>query len=88
MASAVEFLSDEVAKELAVQPADIRARFTRIVQLIERHGLTRVREPYVKQLEGKLWEMRMMGKDGIAQKLTARGCRPSVHQEIAEDATQ
>lgn len=67
MAWAVEFLSDEVAKELAAQPADIRARFARTAELIERHGLTRVREPYVKHLEGKLWEMRMMGKDGIAR---------------------
>ncbi len=24
-------------------------------------------EPYVKHLEGKLWEMRMKGRDGIAR---------------------
>jgi len=67
MAWVVELLNEEVVQELAAQPADIRARFTRIVELIEKHGLTRVREPYVKHLEGKLWEMRMMGKDGIAR---------------------
>ena len=27
----------------------------------------RVREPYVRHLEGRLWEMRMKGKDGIAR---------------------
>ncbi len=34
-------------------------------------------EPYVKHLEGKLWEMRMKGKDGIARAiyLTAKGER-------------
>ncbi len=26
-----------------------------------------MREPYVKHLEGKLWEMRMTGRDGIAR---------------------
>jgi phage-related protein len=48
-------------------PRDIRARFERIVNLIQGHGLERVREPYVAHLEGPLWEMRMKGKDGIAR---------------------
>jgi phage-related protein len=26
-----------------------------------------VHEPYVKHIEGKIWEMRMSGKDGIAR---------------------
>jgi phage-related protein len=36
-----------------------------------------VREPYVKHLTGKLWEMRLKGKDGIARALyvTALGRR-------------
>jgi phage-related protein len=36
-----------------------------------------VREPYVKHLEGRLWEMRMSGRDGIARAIyvTARGSR-------------
>jgi hypothetical protein len=29
--------------------------------------LERMREPYVKHLEGPLWEMRMKGKDGVAR---------------------
>ena len=49
------------------QPLDIRARFLRIVQLIETVGLLNVREPYVKHQEGPLWEMRLKGKDGIAR---------------------
>lgn len=34
-------------------------------------------EPYVKHLEGKLWEMRMRGRDGIARAIyvTATGER-------------
>jgi phage-related protein len=63
----VEFLDEEVAAALSAFPADIRANFARIVQLIEGHGLERVREPYVKHLDGPLWEMRMKGRDGIAR---------------------
>lgn len=40
-------------------------------------GLETLREPHVKHLEGKLWEMRLIGKDGIARALyvTALGRR-------------
>ncbi len=37
------------------------------MQLIVAHGLERVGQPYVRHLEGKLWEMRMIGQDGIAR---------------------
>jgi len=63
----VEFLDDGVKAELERLPADIRASFLRIVRLIESEGLERIREPYVKHLEGRLWEMRMKGRDGIAR---------------------
>ena len=54
----VEYLTGEVEAELQALPLDMRAEFLRIVQLIESKGLDRVREPYVKRIEGKLWEMR------------------------------
>lgn len=63
----VEFLDGEVEAALFALPRDIRASFERIVHLIEDHGLTSVHEPYVKHLEGPVWEMRMKGKDGIAR---------------------
>jgi hypothetical protein len=34
------------------------------------HGLERIGEPHVKHLEGRLWEMRMEGKDGNLARLT------------------
>lgn len=73
----VELLNETVRAELEAQPADIRARFLRIVQLIELSGLLHLREPYVKHLDGPLWEMRMKGKDGIARAayVTARDRR-------------
>jgi hypothetical protein len=52
---------------MEVLPVDIRARFDRIVELIETHGLERIHEPYVRHFEGPVWEMRMKGRDGIAR---------------------
>ncbi|GEP05482.1 type II toxin-antitoxin system RelE/ParE family toxin [Methylobacterium oxalidis] len=77
MAWTVEFLADDVAAALTDLPVDIRAKFERIVRLIQMHGLERVREPYVKHLEGPVWEMRMIGRDGIARAayVTASGQR-------------
>jgi phage-related protein len=58
-------------------PADIRARFSRFVGLIESQGLERLREPHLKHLVGRLWELRLTGRDGIARAiyLTARPMR-------------
>src|SRR5580693_2537014 len=77
MAWTVETLNDTVDAELAELPADMRARFRYISQLIQEFGLERVREPHVKHLRGSLWEMRMKGKDGISRALyiTAVGRR-------------
>ncbi|NOT40112.1 MAG: type II toxin-antitoxin system RelE/ParE family toxin [Alphaproteobacteria bacterium] len=77
MAWTVEFFSEAARDEMEALPEDIRARFERIVDLIKSKGLSEMREPYVKHLEGKLWEMRMKGKDGIARSIyvTASGQR-------------
>jgi len=66
MSWSVEFLDQDVQSSLDALPLDIRASFQRIVELIQSHGLERVREPYVKHLEGALWEMRLKGRSGIA----------------------
>ena len=63
----VEILNEKVVRELDALPADMRARLARIVELIELVGLENVGMPYIRPLEGKLWEMRMKGKDGIAR---------------------
>ena len=63
----VEILSRTVAEELDSLPADMRAKLDHIVQLIEEFGPHHVREPYVKPIQDKLWEMRMKGRDGIAR---------------------
>jgi phage-related protein len=63
--------------EIEAMPADIQARFQRIVALMEGNGPDAIREPFVKHIEGKLWEMRMTGRDGIARAIyiTATGRR-------------
>lgn len=77
MAWFVEFLNETVVAEIVALPVDMRARFTNIRELIESHGLEKMREPHVKHLEGPLWEMRMIGKDGISRAIyvTAKGKR-------------
>src|SRR5712692_6905000 len=77
MAWIVEVLDARVRDELEALPADMRARFRRVVELIQGYGLERVREPHVKHLEGPLWEMRMKGKDGISRAIyvTTKGQR-------------
>jgi len=77
MAWVVELLDDRVQEELEALPPEMQARFRRIVELIQGYGLERVHEPHVKHLEGRLWEMRMKGKDGISRAVyvTAKGRR-------------
>ena len=69
MAWAVETLNATVNEELEALPADMRARFVRISNLIAEVGLQHVGAPHVKHVTGPLWEMRMTGKDGISRAL-------------------
>ncbi|MGD0860724.1 MAG: type II toxin-antitoxin system RelE/ParE family toxin [Terracidiphilus sp.] len=73
----VEVLNDTVRSELDALPLEIRARLIRLERLISQVGLETLREPHVKHLEGKLWEMRVTGRDGIARAIyvTAIGRR-------------
>jgi phage-related protein len=71
------FVNAEAKAELDALPRDVRASFERIVALVQAMGLERVREPYIKHLDERLWEMRLRGRDGIARSLyvTASGRR-------------
>lgn len=73
----VEVLDERVVAELEALSADLRAKFVRIAKLLESFGPHQVREPHVKSLGDKLWEMRMAGRDGIARAiyLAAHGQR-------------
>jgi phage-related protein len=72
--------------ELHALPEDMQAKFQRLVALIESRGVEHLREPYVKHLDGKLWELRMSGRDGIARAIyvTASGRRVVVLRAFAK----
>ncbi len=57
----------EAEAELRSMPVDIRARFLHVSELLQTFGPQQVGMPHIRHLEGKLWEMRMKGRDGIAR---------------------
>lgn len=64
-------IHDKAEPELLALPADMRASFLHISDLLEAFGPMKVGMPHVRPLEGKLWEMRMKGRDGIARAVYA-----------------
>ena len=91
MAWTVETLNETVDEELADLPADMRARLTRISELIESVGLLNVKEPHVRHIRGQLWEIRLKGESRhrtCALPHSKRAaCRDpqSLHEEDRED---
>jgi len=77
MAWIVETLSTLVDAEIEALPADMRARLVRLSAIIEAHGLQALPRDTVKHLDGKLWELRIAGRDGISRAIyvTATGQR-------------
>jgi phage-related protein len=57
----------EAEAELLALPADMRARFIHIAEMLADFGPQRVGMPHVRPLQGKLWEIRLTGRDGIAR---------------------
>lgn len=45
----------------------MRAKLTRLLEIIETVGPFEMREPHVKNLGRKLWEIRLNGRDGISR---------------------
>lgn len=82
----VEILNETVAAEIGALPADMQARFLRFAERIASTGLESMSEPHVKHLEGKLWELRLTDRDGIARALyvTAIGRRVVVVRAFAK----
>lgn len=57
--------------ELLAVPADMRARFLHVAEMLDDFGPQRVGLPRIRPLESKRWEMRMKGRDGIARAVYA-----------------
>ena len=60
-------LNGTVDGEVAALPADMRARLVRLSGLIEQIGFEALPRDTVKHLEGRLWELRITGRDGISK---------------------
>ena len=72
--------------EIAALPTKLRARLLRLLEMVESVGLDQLREPHVRHLEGKLWELRTKSRDGIARGIyvTATGRRVVVLHVFAK----
>jgi phage-related protein len=70
-------LNAVVDAEVKALPADMQARFLRFGDIIEQSGFQALPRDSVKHLEGKLWELRITGRDGISRAIyvTASGRR-------------
>ena len=70
-------LNAAVEAEVKALPADMQARFLRFGDIVEQAGLDALPRDAVRHLEGKLWELRMTGRDGISRAIyvTAAGRR-------------
>lgn len=87
---AVRTLNAIVDAEIKALPPDMQARFLRFAEIIEQAGFAALPREAVKHLDGKLWELRVAGRDGISRDLRNGGwpqsCRCArLHQEDAED---
>lgn len=65
----VEPLNGAVRREIRSLPDDMIGEFIRISRLIEDYGIESVSMPHVRHLRGRLWEMRLRGRSGIARAL-------------------
>ncbi len=54
----VEFLDETAEAEFDAFPVGIKAKVAHISRLIEEFGLQNVGGPYVKHVQGKIWEIR------------------------------
>ena len=73
----IKFLNEKVKAEFLSLPDDIRARFYNFEDLLKQVGIEKLGPKRVKHLRGKLWEIRMTGRDGIGRVIyvTASGRR-------------
>jgi hypothetical protein len=62
----VETLNHLVDAEIEALPPLLNARLIRLMEMVENIGLEQMREPHVKHIEGKIWELRAKAAEGIA----------------------
>lgn len=82
----VEILNAAVVAEIEALPEDMRARLSRLVQVIQDIGFQALPRESVKHLDGKLRELRITGRDGISRAIyvTASGQRAVILRVFAK----
>ena len=55
------------AQELTNLPPGLRGRMLRLIALVEEYGIAALSAPNGRQIDGKLWEMRVIAAEGIAR---------------------
>ncbi|HYD97889.1 MAG TPA: type II toxin-antitoxin system RelE/ParE family toxin [Alphaproteobacteria bacterium] len=63
----VAIFNSAVEAEIQALPTSLRARLAVLIDRIEQVGLDGMREPHVKHVDGKIWELRAKSPDGIAR---------------------
>lgn len=63
----VVHLNEAVDAEFDRLPNDIKAKFLHLAALIEEMGLPMIGDPYVRHIEGRLWEMRVKARSGYGR---------------------
>lgn len=58
---------EDADAEIKALPPGLQARLIRLMEAVEHVGLDKLREPHVKHLDGKLWELRAKASEGIAR---------------------
>ena len=66
MSWTIDYYGEEVRLEIDALPADIRASYTRLAELLEEFGLD-LRMPHSRAMGGGLFELRPRGREGIAR---------------------
>jgi len=56
-----------VQQEINALAHDVQVKLTKQFGDIEAHGILAMRGPHIKHLEGRLWEIRVSGRDTIAR---------------------
>jgi len=73
----IVFINKIAESEFEALPMDMAAKFLRAFDLLQAKGLAALSMPMARPVEGKIWELRATGRDGIARSLyvTATGQR-------------
>jgi phage-related protein len=58
---------EAVEAEIKALPADMQARYLRLVDMLQEYGPQCLNMPHARHIDGKLWELRLQGRDGIAR---------------------